>query len=320
MDNHHHDLRGIIIAGGSGNRLRSFTRRLYGEERPKQYCAFIGTRTMLQHTVDRTRMLIRDKDLYMVVSQAHLPYAQQQVSLTPSDHMIVQPYCRETAASVLLPLSRILHRNENAVTAIFPADHFILDEWKFLQYVQQAAAFVRRHPERIVLLGVRPDRVDHGYGWIVPGDRLTDRIRSVRAFIEKPLRSPLNAALYESVYWNTFVMVARAGTLAAKIRETAPALVDAFAIYRRSIGTLMEQQAISAAYEHAPTLNLSSAILQHIAPSLAVMDVSDIGWSDWGEESRIRDDVARYDLRFRIPPPSDEENHSQEHLHHTAAD
>lgn len=37
----------VILAGGNGERLKSFVQGFFGRERPKQYCAFVGTRTML---------------------------------------------------------------------------------------------------------------------------------------------------------------------------------------------------------------------------------------------------------------------------------
>jgi mannose-1-phosphate guanylyltransferase len=43
----------VILAGGEGERLKPFIRQWLGHERPKQYCAFVGTRSMLQHTLDR---------------------------------------------------------------------------------------------------------------------------------------------------------------------------------------------------------------------------------------------------------------------------
>ncbi|TKS59515.1 MAG: mannose-1-phosphate guanylyltransferase [Nitrospira sp.] len=47
----------IVLAGGEGKRLAPMIKRWLGEERPKQYCAFTGTRSMLQHTVDRADCL-----------------------------------------------------------------------------------------------------------------------------------------------------------------------------------------------------------------------------------------------------------------------
>jgi mannose-1-phosphate guanylyltransferase len=41
---HHH--WAVILAGGDGVRLRSSTRRIAGDDRPKQFCALVGERVL----------------------------------------------------------------------------------------------------------------------------------------------------------------------------------------------------------------------------------------------------------------------------------
>ena len=40
----------IILAGGDGTRLRSLTRTIAGDERPKQFCSILGEETLLEQT------------------------------------------------------------------------------------------------------------------------------------------------------------------------------------------------------------------------------------------------------------------------------
>lgn len=40
----------IILAGGEGMRLRPLTRRIAGDERPKQFCPFVDGQTLLGRT------------------------------------------------------------------------------------------------------------------------------------------------------------------------------------------------------------------------------------------------------------------------------
>ena len=49
----------IILAGGEGNRTRPFIEQWLGRHKPKQYCTFVGNRSMLQHTFDRADRLVR---------------------------------------------------------------------------------------------------------------------------------------------------------------------------------------------------------------------------------------------------------------------
>jgi mannose-1-phosphate guanylyltransferase len=41
-----------------GERLRPFVQRWLGRHKPKQYCTFIGTRSMFQHTLDRSDRIL----------------------------------------------------------------------------------------------------------------------------------------------------------------------------------------------------------------------------------------------------------------------
>ena len=44
-------LWGIVLAGGEGERLRGFIREILGTDRPKQFCAFCGQRTMIEQNL-----------------------------------------------------------------------------------------------------------------------------------------------------------------------------------------------------------------------------------------------------------------------------
>ena len=73
-------LWGIVLAGGDGTRVRDFLAQLCGGSGIKQFCAVIGRRSMLEHTLARVERLIpRDRTL-VIVSQDHREEAAQQIS------------------------------------------------------------------------------------------------------------------------------------------------------------------------------------------------------------------------------------------------
>lgn len=43
----------VILAGGDGTRLKTLTRRIAGDERPKQFCLLLGRATLIEETRGR---------------------------------------------------------------------------------------------------------------------------------------------------------------------------------------------------------------------------------------------------------------------------
>jgi mannose-1-phosphate guanylyltransferase len=52
------DLWSVVLAGGDAERLRPFVQRWLGRHKPKRYCTSIGTRSMFQHTLDRSDRIV----------------------------------------------------------------------------------------------------------------------------------------------------------------------------------------------------------------------------------------------------------------------
>lgn len=61
----------IVLAGGDGVRTKEFIRRWLGYEKPKQYCAFVGSRSMFQHTLDRAARLTPWERMVVVAARHH---------------------------------------------------------------------------------------------------------------------------------------------------------------------------------------------------------------------------------------------------------
>ncbi|HEX7128246.1 MAG TPA: sugar phosphate nucleotidyltransferase [Thermodesulfobacteriota bacterium] len=283
------DVWGIVLAGGEGSRLLPLTRHITGEDRPKQFCPLTGSRTLLGETLDRIGALIAPERTLVVGSRAHAAYIERELS-TGVPHTLLQPASRGTGPGVLWPVRRVARRAPEAVVAVFPSDHFIGGARAFLTYVRRAVEIVRTEPDLVVLLGVEPDGPDGSYGWIEPARPLPaapDCFR-VRTFWEKPDAVRARIFFDSGFLWNSFVIVARAATLAALGRRCLPDVDACLAgIDAAAGGAADETRAAERAFAAMREANFSEEVLARAADSLAVLPVRGVRWSDWGTPERV---------------------------------
>jgi len=113
----------VILAGGDGTRLKCLTRKIAGDERPKQFCSVLGNRTLLEETRQRAaHELARERTLY-VVNRAHEEFYAPILAREPLQNILVQPSNRGTAPAILYSLLRIAAVDPKALVAFFPSDH-----------------------------------------------------------------------------------------------------------------------------------------------------------------------------------------------------
>jgi mannose-1-phosphate guanylyltransferase len=279
---------GIILAGGEGRRVQRFLAALCGGRGIKQYCAVLGRQSLLEETLNRVQRLIPPERVMVIVDARHRPEAVQQLAHWPQENILYQPANRETAPGILLPLAHISHRDPNATVVVFPSDHFVLDEPKFVSWVRKAFTETERFPNQATLLGMTPDRLEEGYGWIEPAGQARDgRSRMVARFREKPSAADAERLMTQGALWNTFVFAVRARALWDMARHTIPEVCNAFEAVKLMLPSAHAQLYIEHAYENMRTVNFSSGVLSPMASRLRVLAVPDVGWSDWGSVERI---------------------------------
>jgi mannose-1-phosphate guanylyltransferase len=290
-------LCGLVLAGGEGQRLRSFVARLRGDALPKQYVNFSGSRSMIEHTFRRVETFIPRERLFTIVNQTHLnfPEVNHQLSDRHRGTVIVQPTNLETGSGLLLALTYIRKSYPNAIVAVFPSDQFVLEADRLMRHIQLAYAIVERRPSSLILLGMIPDYDEPDYGYIVPEtgrDSSGWGIRNVRTFIEKPNRLRASELIRQGALWNTMLFVFNIATILAWVHELEPELYGHFERIYDAIGTHREASLIYATYCNGlRAVNFSKELLEPIAERypgrLAVLPVTDVTWSDWGTERRI---------------------------------
>lgn len=216
---------------------------------------------MLRQTLDRVALRIRAERTVVVAMETHAPYLARERTAGRTPHLLCQPQDRGTAAGVLLPAHWIHARDADATIAVFPADHFVLEEQRFVSHVDAVARFVTHHPEWLALLGVEPTYAACEYGWVEPGALVgwagSTPLDRVRSFQEKPSPDKASPLLADGWLWNTFVLVAQASTLVDAGRVSVPGLHERLAGIEPFVGGAHECWAIRQAYALAPRASFS---------------------------------------------------------------
>jgi mannose-1-phosphate guanylyltransferase len=246
---------------------------------------------MFQHTLDRAARLSSWEHIVVVAAAHHQREVWAQLGDRQPGLVLFQPVNQDTAAGVLLPLTHILARDPDATVAIFPSDHFIYPEERFLENVEQALKASDLLEGRPILLAAKPDGLELDYGWILPGKRLPVNglhdVRAVHSFIEKPPEAQAAMLMASGAQWNTMVVVAKGESLWAVGEQTLPKMMTLFERLKQAIDTPREPETLDTIYGVMPRRNFSTHLLQGAPERLAVMELRDVLWSDWGRPKRI---------------------------------
>jgi mannose-1-phosphate guanylyltransferase len=279
----------VILAGGDGTRLRSLTRQIAGDERPKQFCSVLGKRTLLEETQGRVALEIAHERTLYVVNRLHEPYYGQIFRGEPAANLVVQPSNRGTAPAILYSLMRIATIDPEALVVFFPSDHYISDDQKFMSHIRSALNAASHRPNLVILLGLDPETPEVEYGWIEPSEPIQrqSNIYAVRRFWEKPNQLLAQVLQLRGCLWNSFVMVASVQTLLKMMESAVPHLYNSFVRLAAFLGTPHEPKLIGTLYKHLIEVNFSHQVLVHRSERLAVLKVTGVRWNDLGEPRRV---------------------------------
>jgi mannose-1-phosphate guanylyltransferase len=289
---------GVILAGGDGTRLLPLTRKLAGDDRPKQFCAVMGIETLLSQTRRRISRLVPQRRTLVVLTSTHEPFYGDQIDEIPSSRLVIQPSNQGTAPAIVYSLVRLGKLDPEGIVAFFPSDHYFADDASFIRDLDSvaytAAAFL---PEMVVLLGIPPEAPEVEYGWIEPGIRLDGPAQTslfaVERFWEKPHQSLASALMARGCLWNTFIMVGRVSAFLNLIRHTLRDLLESFESIRSSLLTVFERTEARDLYSGLHATGFSRDVLSARPNDLAVLRASGLGWSDLGKPSRVLSALER---------------------------
>lgn len=275
----------VILCGGSGTRLWPLSRTGF----PKQFLCLTGQDSLFQQAATRLVQLgnahITVSQPLLVAGEDHRYLAAEQLREANIElgQALLEPAGRNTAPALTLAALSAQSSGEDQVLVVAPADQTVANSTEFTQAMQQAIE--EAAGGSIVILGIKPDRPETGYGYVkvTGGD---DTVLAVERFVEKP--DAATAQLYLDAggyFWNAGIFVLKASVWLKVLEQFRPDILQATRIawdQRREDGLFVRPG--EEAFKAIPSESIDYAVMEH-APAVGLpikMIPLSVGWSDLG--------------------------------------
>lgn len=266
----------VIMSGGSGTRLWPLSRK----DKPKQFLALFGGKTMFQETLERLDGLEGLQPPIVVCNNDHRFMVAEQLHELDVDtpDIILEPIGRNTAPALAIAALQALESGADPVLLVLAADHVIDDLPAFHQAVESAKSQAEKG--LLVTFGIVPTAPNTGYGYIQANEK--NKVSKVKAFVEKPdLATATQYVASGDYYWNSGMFMFKASSLIAELETYAPKIVTSC---RRALsGGVKDLDFIrldAAAFTACPADSIDYAVMEQT--DRAVVVPLNAGWSDVG--------------------------------------
>jgi mannose-1-phosphate guanylyltransferase len=278
----------VVLAGGRGTRFWPLSR----QRRAKQLLALDGKQTMIQQTVSRL-LPLAPAGKFWIISNEHLrrEIVRQLPQLNPRQ-IVAEPIGRNTAPAIGLAAFILMRSDPDSVIGMFPSDHVIGDAQRYRQILAEGAQLAAAG-ENIVVLGIRPNHAETGFGYIEAGSPGEEGAQRVRRFTEKPdaMRAVefLRAGNY---FWNSGMFLWSARTLINGLREHLPETAALLEKIAATFGSSKFAATFRRLYPRCENISVDYALLEpRSAKGEEASNIycipAEFGWNDLGSWSAL---------------------------------
>ncbi|MFZ3231088.1 MAG: mannose-1-phosphate guanylyltransferase/mannose-6-phosphate isomerase [Pseudobdellovibrio sp.] len=261
----------IVLSGGSGTRLWPISRVMY----PKQFSQLLEE-SLQSLTLSR---LQRYEPTIIVTSENLINLTEKEIFKNKSiiRKVIYEPEAKNTGPAVAVVCRYLeLLGLQDQIAGVFSSDALITDEVSFQHALQ--AAYLSAQSGQVVTLGIRPDRVETGFGYIqVKKESKLNQVTEVLKFHEKPNYQQAEKFISEGNYfWNAGIFIFQISKMIGHFKMHQP---EVWAVVSELTGDLKN---IKTIYSKLNKISFDYAIIEKLNTSALSCVPCDIGWSDLG--------------------------------------
>ena len=280
----------VILAGGIGSRFWPVST----EYEPKQFHVVNGLGiSFLQNTYKRMLRAIPEENIYVASLARYKDQVMEQLPGISEDRLILEPYRRNTATTIVYAALLLMHRDPEAIMVATPADHSIGDPELFDNTIRQAVEHVAAN-DVLLTLGIVPTRPDTNFGYIqVAGGSeayTTGKPVLAKTFTEKP-DAELAKVFVDSgeFLWNSGIFIWKADFVLQEMKECCPEFSHIWENWKEAFGGDDKESFVEKAYAGSPSISIDYALMEK-SDKVWILPVS-FKWGDMGSWSTFYDAI-----------------------------
>jgi mannose-1-phosphate guanylyltransferase len=274
----------VIMAGGVGSRFWPYSRNY----RPKQFLDVLDTgNSLIQLTNNRFKGICPQENVYVVTNESYTELVKEHLPEL-SDHQILsEPMGRNTAPCIAYASYKIASKNKNANIIVTPSDHTVFKEKEFEEVISTAVESAATS-DRIITIGIKPNRPETGYGYIQFLPDSGDQLKKVKTFTEKPELDLARKFLDSGDFvWNAGIFVWNVNTIKSAFENFLPDMAELFAQGESLYYSSLEADFIKDVYYQCKNISIDYGVMENASNVYVVQ--ADFGWSDIGSWATLYD-------------------------------
>ncbi|MGC9042268.1 MAG: mannose-1-phosphate guanylyltransferase [Myxococcota bacterium] len=275
----------LVMAGGSGTRFWPLSRKRF----PKQFLRLDNnSESLIKMTYNRLVKIFPPDNIFYVANLEYAPLIREELKGSSEPNIILEPLPKNTAPAIGLSAAIIHKRDESAVIAVLPSDHYIRNEGLFGKVLNVAYQVALQG--NIVTIGITPDRPETGFGYIRKGAQVEIAegidIFGVEAFIEKPNRQKAIEYISTGRYlWNAGIFIFTAKRILEEMGKFMPETLDAILRIRDIIDSNPDEA--RKIFSGIESISIDYGIMEKVSGIRVIP--ADLKWSDVGSWGAVRD-------------------------------
>jgi len=262
----------VLLAGGRGVRFWPLSQ----ENRPKQFLKIFGKDPLIVSTLKRIKKAFPLKQIYIVTNKEQSTLLNKQLSRFrfPKKNILLEPEGKNTAPAIGWAAIEIRKQNPDGVMVVMPCDHLIGNVRYFYKDLIKAARTAKA--DKLVIFGIRPTRVEIGYGYIK-----SQNYAKINKFIEKP-NEKIGRKLIKtrSCFWNSGIFIWKTDRILKEIRLHSPSLF-------KNLSRIRNKKSLKNIWRRIKPVSIDIAVLEkshNVFMHPANFSWDDLGsWRTWSE-------------------------------------